>query len=179
MARKKYVDETVFDCIDTEEKAYWLGFIYADGNISNAEHIKEVSNKTVYRLEISLQSDDIDHLNKLKSFFKWDGVVKISKTNYARKDRCRLYFNNKHIWKTLNSYGCTPNKSLTLKFPNIEIFNDCSLIRHFIRGYVDGDGCISYLQKNHSRMTLSLLGTIDMLTNIQKHLPIERPNKIW
>lgn len=179
MPIKKYVDETVFDCINTEEKAYWLGFIFADGNIANAKRLKEINNKASYRLEVSLQSSDIDHLNKLKTFFKWEGVVKISKTNYKRKDRCRLYFNNKHIWETLNAYGCTPNKSLTLKFPNIEIFENKELIKHFIRGYIDGDGCISYLQKDHTKMSLSLLGTVDMLTNIQKHLPIERPNKIW
>jgi len=98
MPRKNYIDETVFDCVDTEEKAYWLGFIYADGNISDAEAIKKKSNKSVYRLEVSLQSNDIEHLNKLKQFFKWQGEVKINKTNFERKDRCRLYFNNKHIW---------------------------------------------------------------------------------
>ena len=42
----------------------------------------------------------------------------------------------------LEILGCTPNKSLTLKFPDENIFKSKDLIRHFIRGYFDGDGCI-------------------------------------
>jgi hypothetical protein len=182
MEYRIYVDETVFDKIDTEEKAYWLGFIFADGNISDAYKLKEKTKKSIYRIEVSLKSDDINHLEKLKEFLKWQGTVKINKTNFSRCDRCRLYFNNKHIWETLNSYGCTPRKSLTLKFPNLTIFNDKNLIKDFIRGYIDGDGSISYLtykKINKKAMYLRILGTEDMLINIQKNLPLERSNKIW
>ena len=69
--------------------------------------------------------------------------------------------------ETLNSYGCTPRKSLTLKFPSLNIFKDESLVWDFIRGYIDGDGCISYATKDHSKMLLSLLGTEDFLNSIQ------------
>jgi hypothetical protein len=44
---------------------------------------------------------------------------------------------NEHLWNTLKSLGCVPNKSLILKFPKLSIFSDESLIRHFIRGYFD------------------------------------------
>lgn len=51
-------NEHIFDCIDTEEKAYWLGFIFADGYISS----------TNYSFELSLKSSDIEHLNKFNIF---------------------------------------------------------------------------------------------------------------
>lgn len=179
MSKRKFINENVFDKIDTEEKAYWLGFIYADGNISDAKKIYETRKKSVYRIEISLKTDDIGHLEKLKKFLNWKGVIKINKTNFKRSDRCRIYFNNKHMWNILNSYGCTPRKSLTLTFPNENIFSNISLIKDFIRGYIDGDGSISYLNKNHKKMALSIIGTQNILNGIQKYLPLERVNKIW
>ena len=179
MPKKLYVEESIFDSIDTEEKAYWLGFIFADGNIADAEKIKEIRNKSVYRIEISLKESDAPHLEKLKSFLKWQGEIRIQKTNFERINRCRLYFNSKHMWETLNSYGCTPKKSLTLKFPNTDIFKNKTLIKDFIRGYVDGDGSISYLNTKHNYMTLRITGTKDILEGIQHNLPLERKNKIW
>lgn len=54
------------------------------------------------------------------------------------------------MFNILINYGCTTRKSLTLKFPNINIFKNKSYIYDFIRGYVDGDGCLSYSDKNHT-----------------------------
>lgn len=65
--------------------------------------------------------------------------------------------------------GCVPRKSLILKFPDIEIFKDKSLIRHFIRGYFDGDGCFGYAynyNKTHLSCRLTLLGTNMFLTEV-------------
>ena len=59
-------------------------------------------------------------------------------------------FANKYFWNILNSYGCTPRKSLTLKFPDRDIFKSSDLIRHFIRGYFDGDGCFSRYIYSHT-----------------------------
>ena len=101
-----------------------------------------------------------------------------SHTNFAQCERCRLQFNSKHMWTVLNSYGCTPCKSLTLKFPNKDVFKDKKLIKHFIRGYVDGDGCLSYTNQEHIKATLSILGTKDVLTNLQHWLPLEFENEI-
>ena len=163
-----------FDSIDTEEKAYWLGFIFADGNISKSERIyKGKIKKGNYRFEVSLKDTDREHLEKFAKEISFEKEIKISQTNSKAK-RCRLYFNNKHFWNTLNNYGCTPNKSLTLKFPNISIFKDTSLIKHFIRGYVDGDGSIAYKNAKHTDFQLRILGTEHFLSNLQKNLPLEK-----
>lgn len=155
-------DENMFDSIDTEEKAYWLGFIYADGCISSSGN----------NFELSLCLEDLMHLNKFNTFSKHiNNNVKIGKVgNYKR---CRWSVRNKHLWETLNNYGCTPRKSLTLQFPNSTIFKSKDLIRHFIRGYFDGDGCISYNNKEHTIMNISLLGTEDFLTKVKEFLPVK------
>lgn len=146
----------VFDTIDTEEKAYWLGFIFADGYIGSTP-IRE-DKKSVYNFELSLALKDIEHLEKFKKFISFE--KEITKDSY----RCRLMVANKHFWTILNSYGCVPNKSLILKFPNC-IPND--LIRHFIRGYFDGDGCITrHVYVNTVSPAINVLGTSDFLNNI-------------
>lgn len=159
-------NENVFDSIDTEEKAYWLGFIYADGYISHNE-----SDNNKNKFEISLSIEDIDHLHKFNKFMKYDGdnvTTKIIKLGDTEFEVCRWTITNKHLWNTLNNIGCTPRKSKTLKFPSEHIFKDKSLIRHFIRGYWDGDGCISFADSAHSDPSINVLGTKDMLDKIRE-----------
>lgn len=175
----KYKDEYFFDNINTEEKAYWLGFLFADGSISGPTRMYKGKIKAYYRIEVSLKIEDKSHLEKLRNALNMEAEVKESKTNFKDADRCRLGWNSKHMFETLVSYGCTPRKSLTLKFPNVSIFSDKKLIKHFIRGYVDGDGCLSYCDKNHKRALLSILGTYDMLENIQHWLPLDYELSIY
>ena len=161
---KSNFNDKIFDVIDTEEKAYWLGFIYADGYISSTPLKK---GKKIYTFELSLKASDSNHLEKLKFLLETSRPILLS------ENRCRLLVNSKHFWNTLNSYGCTPNKSLTLQFPNKSIFKDESLIRHFIRGYFDGNGCISYSNKEHTILNMQLLGTKSFLQTLLTYLPEE------
>ena len=167
-------DNTVFDCIDTEEKAYWLGFIFADGYISS----DSLKGKSRYLLEISLKASDKNHLDKFNKFMKHENANKVTiedaKCGKIICKRCRWYVANKHLWETLNSYGCTPRKSLTLKFPDESIFKSKDLIRHFIRGYFDGDGCFTrHIHHIIVSPAISFLGTKDFLDKILEYSKIE------
>lgn len=110
--------------IDTQEKAYLLGLFYADGNIG--------INQTQCRLELKLEDRElIFHLQRLFPFFHihYDRGTKIELGNYQKVLKEDLIIN-----------GCCPRKSFENK-ENIHIPNiDKLLIRHFIRGYFDGDG---------------------------------------
>lgn len=164
---KLRINENIFDSIDTEEKAYWLGFIYADGCIYKS--YSRSRDRYSYRLSISLKESDYSHLVKFNNFIQATyNKVSIKKTNYKDKSCCKWQINNKHLFDTLNSYGCTERKSLTLKFPNINIFKSYNLVRHFIRGYFDGDGSISFNRRANNKFIprLILLGTYDMLDHI-------------
>lgn len=151
-------NEHIFDQIDSEEKAYWLGFIFADGYISSSPLRKNV--KSIYQFELALGLKDQEHLEKFRIFMEYKKPIIID--TY----RCRFTIANKHLWTTLNNYGCTPNKSLTLTFPNIPKH----LIKHFIRGYFDGDGCITrYVYHTCVSPHIELLGTKHMLEQIIIH----------
>lgn len=162
-------NQLVFDSIDTEEKAYWLGFLYADGCIEKR--------KNSYRFEISVADKDKEHLDKFAKFidYKREIHTKNPKFKGQIKPQKRITLSGKHFYDTLNSLGCTPNKSLILCFPSESIFKDKSLIRHFIRGYFDGDGCIGiYNRASSTRPMYNLLGTEEFLSELNKYTPISR-----
>lgn len=168
---KPKFNQHIFDLIDSEEKAYWLGFIYADGYISasSLDKDKEID----YKFELNLSSKDITHLEKFNKFMEHtDYNINISDVilNENTYERARWSIGNKHMWNVLNNYGCTPRKSNTLTFPDVTIFNKKSLVFDFIRGYIDGDGSISYNNIEHTKMSVNILGTSEFLMGIQHHL---------
>lgn len=154
---KLYFDNTVFDSIDNEEKAYWLGFLYADGFV-NGKYNNSV--------ELSLKADDYEHLEKFNTFLKNKHKIKISKSSKGFT-RCRCVITDKHFHDRLIELGCIPNKSTNLTFPDLSIFSDTSLVYDFIRGYVDGDGSITNTFKEN-RLRLEILGTKEFLEGIIK-----------
>lgn len=163
------INEKVFDEIDTEEKAYWLGFMYADGCIYSKEN----------RIELSLQDSDIEHLRKFAKFLESpkENLVKLyEKGGHRKYGSCRVSFRSSHMWEALNSKGCTPRKSLTLIFPDDSIFSSVDLIRHFLRGYVDGDGCLCITK---GKVELNVLGTESFLTTFMSKLPLGRMYPIY
>ena len=121
--------KNIFETIDTEEKAYWLGFLYADGYVSKYNQI-----------EVALSLEDEEHLYKLKKFVN-------TNTNVLKDEhRARLLFCSQQMANDLAKLGCINNKSLVLTFPTKEQVPD-ELLRHFLRGYVDGDGCLCCTEK--------------------------------
>ena len=154
-------DNTVFDCIDTEEKAYWLGFLYADGSVSSSNN----------NIELSLSIQDYLHLEKFKLFLKNKNNIKTSNVIINNKTflRCRLVVTNKYFKEKLISLGCIPNKSLVLTFPDKNIFKVPNLVYDFVRGYFDGDGCISFTKTG--RLMINIVGTKEFLSEIKNLFP--------
>ncbi len=77
-------NQHIFDNIDTEEKAYWLGFIYADGYIAklNMEKIN-------YAFSIGLAVIDVKHLEKFNTFMEYKG----NNTKLHRKNKDSAIYN--------------------------------------------------------------------------------------
>lgn len=174
-SRKYNFDENLFETIDTEEKAYWLGFIYADGCI----RANQGNNKNKgLGLEIGLQDSDKQHLVKFANYLNLDqSIVKsrISKSKGKEYESCRIVLGSTKMCNDLIKLGATMRKSLTLTFPSEELIPK-ELHRHFIRGYFDGDGNIGI--RNSQRYIncprVTFLGTenfiIDMKTLFNKEL---------
>lgn len=139
--RKYHVEDNFFDLIDTEEKAYILGFLYADGyNNSNDSSIS-----------IRLSIKDKKLLDDIASILT-SRIVKTYKVK--EKEYCQLSISSKIMSKSLHNLGCIQAKSLILQFPTEDQVPK-ELQRHFIRGYFDGDGCITKSKKNHYSISVT------------------------
>lgn len=163
---KYYINENYFNTIDNEWKAYWLGFLYADGCVKYKRNNKK-NNKLEIGLTMSLAIVDKEHLIKLKNSLQSDTVIKEKdvKLNGKIFKSCKIGFWNKQLTEDLIRLGCVPNKSLILKFPNEDVVPK-HLIRHFIRGYFDGDGCV-HINIDKKHCSTSFVGTEDVLTHIR------------
>jgi len=116
-------NEDYFEKIDTEDKAYFLGFIVADGNINS-----KTNAITIIQKETSI-------LNTFKKCI--DSDCKISTTK--SRDVSTITVSSKKMKDDLYNLGINPNKTMIVKYPNIPK----NLEHHFMRGVFDGDGCIS------------------------------------
>jgi hypothetical protein len=145
---KKTCTRDFFNVIDTEEKAYWLGFIFADGYISFSEsNMKKGQLATTYCTGIKLQWSDREHLKKFNKSISGNYKVfkEISHPDGFRKnttEAAKILVYSQQMYNDLNKYF-DRDKTYTAKFPNIPE----DLIRHFIRGYFDGDGCFTFTEK--------------------------------
>ena len=151
---KQFIKSNIFSIINTEEKAYWLGFLYADGNLSKS--------KNFISLELSIK--DKKHLEKFRLF--------IGKELPLRNDsyRCRCVFQDKLMYEDLIKLGCVPNKSLILTYPFYTQVPK-NLMKHFIRGYFDGDGSV-YISNNN--IHISVIGTDNFLNSMVQEINLPK-----
>jgi hypothetical protein len=175
MLKTKYsYDRNYFEKIDTEDKAYFLGFLYADG----------CNTKQGFRLQISQKDEDV--LLKLKENIKYTGKLYYKKGGemkglgnnkdkiYITNPTCVFQLKSTHVSRQLIKLGCIPKKSLILKFPTEEQVPSY-LLHHFMRGYFDGDGCVSiYNTKqrgwNETKYSVCIAGTENFIIDLQKIL---------
>jgi len=144
-------NSNVFEKIDSEEKAYWLGFMYADG------YVDQDANNII----LGLKREDREHIVKFQKFLETNAPYQDKINNQKKPYRFfRLY--DQKIVKDLGNQGLLKKKSLILK-PKMTMPND--LLIHWSRGLFDGDGSI-YPQKNSKnsiRYRLNLTGTESIL----------------
>lgn len=163
------INHDYFENIDSEHKAYWLGFIYADGSITKKVYEK---GSYTYRLRMELMFEDKYILEQMaldlesdlkpKEYYNdtshFEGYNKPKHTAY-------IMFSSKKMGEDLVKLGVVPNKTFILKsLPNIPD----NLMKHFIRGYFDGDGSV-YLTKDNTIKT-AFYGTHDFINSIQDFL---------
>jgi intein-encoded DNA endonuclease-like protein len=149
--RQYEINENFFNTIDNEEKAYFLGFWYADGYVH--------SNRTSIRL--CLHKQDIDVLLKFKSLV-FTGNYELT---YAEEDKYISLYVYSHIMRDdLIKHGCGPRKTFNITMPNLPEI----LMPHFFRGLYDGDGCIYISPKN--TVTVRLTGYLPFMKEIQQYM---------
>lgn len=159
--RRKYpIQEDFFDKIDTQEKAYVLGLLYADG----------YNNTDRNSVSLGLKETDREVLDKITALIQPSKPLQYVKTSKTKsfentQNQYRLVIANKHISERLVELGCGKAKTHNLIFPTEEQVPK-HLQRHFIRGYFDGDGSVS----GDKQKQFCFVGTIDFLLALQQIL---------
>lgn len=135
-----------FDQIDTEEKAYFLGLLYADGHNRNGRFSIGLHEQDKHILEkFSLRIFGRINLKERKPYVRQYGDIVINASRHYILNVYSVYMS-----KRLNELGMVPKKSLIHGFPSADQIPD-RLIHHFVRGYFDGDGCLSHRTANHAK----------------------------
>ncbi len=186
MGYKYKVNHEYFDKIDSEYKAYILGFIYADGSIIQPKGNRQMN------LRIAIQEEDGYILEKFAKDAA-GGQIKVMNPPAVQKrgwkKRTIVSIVSDRLCNKLIELGCKPNKSkVGMSFPKL----DNQYIRHFIRGFLDGDGYIGqkkvhylYVRKtegmrrssHHQRYQLRMALTstdLKFLEDVMKHLKIKK-----
>lgn len=147
-------NSNVFEKIDSEEKAYWLGFLYADGYVDSEKS----------ELILGLGEKDKDHIIKFQNFLETNCPYKDKINNQNKSYRFFRIYDQK-ICNDLEKQGLYRKKSLTLS-PNFDIPNEFLIA--WSRGLFDGDGSIFPVKNsaNSVRYRMDLIGTEAILNYI-------------
>jgi hypothetical protein len=145
--RKYTIQQDYFKIIDTEEKAYFLGLMYADGNLSQVGS----------EIKITLQEEDCDILQRFSNIIY--GFVKLTEAKGELQDGSIHKYFTFHMYcqdmhRDLVNLGCPPAKTFLIRFPTIDVVPQ-RLLWHFVRGYFDGDGCICITDPGRPRIDFS------------------------
>lgn len=142
-----------FDIINSGHKAYWVGFLWADGNISS-------SNKGESLLQIGLHKKDVE----LLMHFCED--LDSNKPIYSYGQYVYLTFNSEGLLQGLEKIGFVENKRYSNGMPSVpkDYYAD------FVRGLFDGDGCITTSNKEKSWYRAEITNSEDLIKDVHKNL---------
>jgi hypothetical protein len=166
--RKFHYDENFFENIDSPIKAYWLGFLFADGCVRN------IKGGYVLKIKLSVLDENhlhsfINHIGSNQKELRDDKSTFIGSNGKTYQSFGKtLLINSKKIVKDLIKLGCVQNKTKNITFPDLRE----DLIPQFILGYFDGDGCITQgktKDKDYYRVTFTC-GSESFLDSITENL---------
>lgn len=148
-------DQNFFNRIDTEDKAYFLGYLYADGYHYDKKYV----------IKIFLHPKDKIILQRFSDMLSYQGEIKLDRRKSGR-EYYGLVLNSKIFSEDCNKLGLTRKKSKTLTLPSFDQVPE-HLFHHFIRGYFDGDGWISF---GKSRAEVGVISSTGFVNSLQTFL---------
>lgn len=159
--KRKYIikNNDIFEVINTQEKAYWLGFLMADGFLNTSSP----------QVGLSLGYEDKNHLEKFKLFLDTNYPIRTFRaTGYSTNEYHRIIMTSRKMKADLIHKGMLENKSLILEKPK-HVPRDLEI--HFIRGFYDGDGSLTCIRDRGpgGAWSVKVTSTKGMLDFIKKH----------
>lgn len=160
---ERHINSNIFDFIDTEEKAYWLGMMFTDGWITR----KKGKSK---QIGLSLEKEDKKVIEDFRKFLGAE-QYRITYKSHPKKDGSlsesyQFVITSDNLYNALTTYGITSNKSQDAA-PKVEMIPR-DLQKHFWRGAFDGDG--SFFFGSQGNLIFNFIGTNDFAYKFQAYL---------
>lgn len=122
-----------FLAIDTKEKAYWLGFLFADGCI--------IRHPRTIQIQLKLRRADEETIDRFCECLR----LEKGKKDYVRErekdgtisEKIRIRFASREMGRSLLKHGLEFRKSKIIEYPRLPRRH---LELAFLLGYYDGDG---------------------------------------
>lgn len=181
--RRYYCNFDYFEKIDTVNKAYFLGFIAADGCV----YRRKKGEKAQGLLSICINADDIEIIEKFKEDIGSNQPIIIGKQRGNIQPTATLAISSNKLVDDLARYGIIPRKTWVYTPEGVPE----NLIHHFIRGYFDGDGSVYKAVKSKNRDALCnylacFVGNFSTMKFIQEvlaangvHIPIKEDKRVY
>jgi intein/homing endonuclease len=162
-------NDKFFDDVDSEIKAYLLGFLIADGCVI-IEPKKRNGKVYSYSKRISILNsvDDLQIIKLFQQYICPKNTIKYNNCQLGvktlRKQQCNIRWTSSYMVDKLISYGIKPKKTYDTDFKfDFSILKTEELKLHFLRGFFDGDGCISITRNKYVR--IGFVGTSYIFMN--------------
>ena len=173
--RRAYsVDDDYFETINSQKKAYWLGWFITDGYVVTKLNTQRQGIHTTNHIGLHLQKTDYSILEELKTELNATYHISTRESRVYKgengkavnsKESCTLEFSSAKMIQDLAKYGIHQNKTYDVVFPK-EL--DYKYYPGFIAGVISGDGCID-IKKNRKGFILrcTIAGTQDLVQKIK------------
>jgi predicted transcriptional regulator len=151
--KRKYKPNDNYFKTWSNEMAYFLGLLVADGHVRKQNNI----------IMLNLKKTDEAIIQNLKEAIEYHGPIYTINKKDGQPQAC-LTVSSKEMVKDLNGLGLSGNK--TYDFDWIKDIPD-EFVSDFVRGVFDGDGCV-YINTIKKNYTVNLVGTYKLTENIKK-----------
>lgn len=161
-SRVYHLNENYFENIETDEQAYWVGFLAADGCIYRHKDNRQDI------IAITLKIGDIDHLKKFAKAVATDKPISTGKNANNEFYHCSIQISSNKMSYDLQKIGILPKKTYHPIMPNIPD----KLFPAFLRGYFDGDGAIStnFTINTLHKVTINIVGFKPLIPTMQEKI---------
>jgi hypothetical protein len=146
------LDDHFFAEINTEEKAYWLGFLCADGSVTSRDNGSR-------RLVLGLKGSDRSHVEAFREALRATHPIQmrmVKRSDGKRHLMAAITIHSRPMMDDLAQWGVVPGKTSRLAPPDVP----AHLARHLWRGWLDGDGCLHPARSPN----IILVGTLAVVT---------------
>lgn len=161
------LDERYFQTIDSEAKAYWLGFLLADGNVCKA------SASGNWMVQLNLAEVDVNQVTAFTQAVRYEGPIRYRESNKSYA----VQITSTAMARDLMALECIPRKSCVHGTPKIP----SELVHHMYRGYFDGDGALFETPTTYS-WRFEVIGSHVFIQEFQEWLHIHAdvtPTKLF